>query len=147
MPEPTPETLAVFEQAVRALLSAFDVDQPPVPLELILQRPRPNMWRQVNLSELSLSFIDTQQPFGPRMSVARLLARHICRCPWGVEHGLAAYAEDQEAVHALARAIVMPRAMLEEMPPAQRTLSAISARFEMPERDVCLRLAELGLTT
>jgi hypothetical protein len=145
MPELTAETLALFERAVADLLSAFDVERPPVPLELMLQRPRPNMWREVNLSELSLSFISIEQPFSPRMSVARLLARHMCRCEWGAERGLAPYAEDSEALRALARAIVMPRAMLEEIPATQRTLHFISTRFETPEKDVALRLSELGL--
>jgi hypothetical protein len=145
MTELTPETLALFERAVTDLLSAFDVVRPPVPLELMLQRPRPTMWREVNLSELSISFISVDQPFSPRMSIARLLARHVCRCAWGAERGLARYADDDEALRALARAIVLPRAMLEELPDAQRTLPNISARFEMPEKDVSLRLSELGL--
>lgn len=145
MPEPTAETLALFERAVADLLSAFDVERPPVPLELMLQRPRPNMWREVNLSELSLSFISIEQPFSPRMSIARLLARHMCRCEWGAERGLAPYAEDNEALRALARAIVMPRSMLEEIPVVQRTPRFISTRFETPEKDVALRLSELGL--
>jgi len=145
MTELTPETLALFERAVADLLSAFDVARPPVPLELILQRPRPNMWREVNLSELSLSFINVDQPFSPRMSIARLLARHMCRCAWGAERGLAGYADDNDALRALARAIVMPRAMLQEIPDAQRTSLNISARFEVPEKDAKLRLSELGL--
>ncbi|MCS6870145.1 MAG: hypothetical protein RML95_06050 [Anaerolineae bacterium] len=147
MSEPNAEILALFERAVADLLSAFDVERPPVPVELILQRPRPTMWREVNLSELSLSFISTEHPFSPRMSIARLLARRMCRCDWGAERGLAAFAEDEEALRALARAIVMPRRMLEEMPNAQRTLLNISLRFETPEKDAALRLSELGLTS
>ncbi|PJF35716.1 MAG: hypothetical protein CUN49_09120 [Candidatus Thermofonsia Clade 1 bacterium] len=147
MPEPTAETLALFERAVADLLDAFDVERPPVPLELMLQRPRPSMWREVNLSELSLSFISIDQPFSPRMSIARLLARHMCRCAWGAERGLAPYAENDEALRALARAVVMPRSMLEELPAVQRTTLNLSARFEMPEKDVILRLSELGLAS
>lgn len=145
MAELTVEVLMRFERAVADLLSAFDVVRPPVPLELILQRPRQGMWREVNLSELSLSFISVEQPFSPRMSVARLLARHMCRCEWGAERGLSDFAEDTEALRALARAIVMPRSMLEELPEAQRTSLNISTRFEVPERDAQLRLTELTL--
>ncbi len=147
MPEPmNAETLALFERVVTDLLSAFEVERPPVPLELMLQRPRPTMWQEVKLDELSLSFISLEHPFSPRMSIARLLVRHLCRCAWGAERGLAPYAEDDEAVRALARAIVMPRAMLEALPAAQRTPQNLSARFEAPERDVALRLSELGLS-
>lgn len=147
MPEPTSEVLTLFERVVADLMVAFDVGRPPVPIELMLQRPRPNMWREVNLSELSLSFISIEQPFSPRMSVARLLARHMCRCAWGAARGLAPYADDDDATRALARTIVMPRHMLEEVPEAQRSALNLSTRFEVPEKDATLRLSELGLTT
>lgn len=137
--------LATFERAVNDLMAAFDISRPPVPIELMLQRPRPGMWKEVNLSELSLSFINVSQRYSPRMSVARLLARHICRCEWGLARGLDAYAENDEATRSLARAIIMPRQMLDEGGAASRLVPVLSDKFEMPEDDVERRLRELGL--
>lgn len=137
--------LTIFERAVNDLMVAFDVTRPPVPVELMLQRPRPGMWKEVNLSELSLSFISVNQRYSPRMSVARLLARHICRCEWGATRGLGAYAENDEATRSLARAIIMPRQMLEEGGAASRLVPILSDKFEMPEEDVERRLRELDL--
>ncbi len=137
--------LTIFERAVNDLMVAFDVTRPPVPVELMLQRPRPGMWKEVNLSELSLSFISVNQRYSPRMSVARLLARHICRCEWGATRGLGAYTENDEAMRSLARAIIMPRQMLEEGGAASRLVPILSDKFEMPEEDVERRLRELDL--
>lgn len=140
----TSDSLETFEAAVSDLMTAFDVVRPPVPVELMLQRPRPGMWNEVNLSELSMSFINVMQRHSPRMSVARLLARHVCRSVWGEQHGLHQFADSEDDVRALARAIVMPRAMIAELPPAVCNPLDISSQFEVPEEDARLRLNELG---
>jgi hypothetical protein len=140
-----PKMLDIFETAVRQLIIAFEVERPPVPIELMLKRPKPNMWQEVNLSDLSISFINIKHLHSPRMSVARLLARHMCRSAWGQAQGLAPYSDDEEAVRALARALVMPFSMLAELSFNSRTEIMISSRFEVPEDDVRLRLIELGI--
>jgi hypothetical protein len=78
------------------------------------------------------------------MSVARLLARHICRCAWGIDHHLAPFANSEDDIRLLARAIVMPALLLAQVSLNSRTPLMISARFEVPEEDAYLRLAELG---
>jgi hypothetical protein len=138
------DTLTVFEAAIDELLTAFDVERAPVPVELMLQRPRPGMWREVNLTDLSLSFINVSERFSPRMSVARLLARHISRGEWGAARGLAPYAESEEDIRMLARAIVMPRAFLDALHSEGLDVVTISERLEVPEEDVLQRLEELG---
>src|SRR5260221_14184582 len=80
MPE---EQLVVIETAISDLMTAFDVTDPPIPIEIMLQRPKPGMWKEVNLSELSTAFINVKQRYSPRMSVARLRARLACRSGWG----------------------------------------------------------------
>jgi hypothetical protein len=133
-----------IEKAVSDLMTAFDVTNPPVPVEIMLQRPKAGMWKEVNLSELSTAFINIKQRYSPRMSVSRLLVRMICRCEWGVKRGLAELIKDEDAMRAFARAIMMPHAMLDVLPIASRTPITISMRFEVPEEDARLRLEELG---
>jgi hypothetical protein len=140
----TSDTLSLFEVAVGDLMVAFDVKRPPVPVELILQRPRPGMWNEVNLSELSTTFITIKERYSPRMSVARLLARHLCRCVWGASHYLAPFADSEDDIHVLARAIVMPASLLAQVSLSSRAPLIISDRFEVPEEDARLRLVELG---
>ncbi len=136
--------LEAIERAVSDLMAAFDVSNPPVPVEIMLQRPKAGMWKEVNLSELSTAFINIKQRYSPRMSVSRLLVRMICRCEWGVQRGLADLIKDEDGMRAFARAIMMPHAMLESLPVASRTPITISMRFEVPEEDARLRLEELG---
>ena len=144
MPNRPSGILDVFEAEVDDLLAAFDVEKPPVPVELILQRPRLGMWREVNLGDLSLSFITVTDPFSPRMAVARLLARYMCGSRWGETHGLRRYADSDDEVRALARAVIMPRGMIVALGVEQHTPLDISARFEVPEADARQRLLDLG---
>lgn len=139
------ETLTLIEVAVNDLMIAFDVTTPPVPVEIILQRPKAGMWKEINLSELSGAFIRVGQRYSPRMSIARLLVRYILRSEWGAQHGLLAIGQDEKSLHALSRAILIPRSMI-----ASEAISyhpgVISTRFEIPEDDARLRLIEMGLT-
>src|SRR5947207_1033477 len=127
------DQLAIIEAAINDLLTAFDVFDPPVPVEIMLQRPKAGMWKEVNLSELSTAFINIRQRYSPRMSVARLLARMACRSDWGEQRKLAEIGNSDEGMRALARAILMPKVMLDKLAPASRTPIAISMRFEVPE--------------
>jgi hypothetical protein len=140
----TSDTLAQIEAAVNDLLTAFDVITPPVPVEIMLQRPKAGMWKEVNLSELSAAFINVRQRFSPRMSIARLLVRHILRSDWAASRNLAPLLNDDEAIRAFARAILMPRALLAGKT-ASRDPAVLSTRFELPEDDVILRLNDLGI--
>ncbi len=138
------EIAELLETIVSDLTAAFDVTTPPMPVEIMLQRPKVGMWKEVNLSELSTAFINVKHRYSPRMSIARLLARHICRSEWGVTRELAPLVDNSAAIHAFARAMLMPRAMLEALNDSNPTLLALSTRFEVPEEDVRLRLIDLG---
>jgi len=135
----------VIEKAVTALLSAFDVPTPPVPVEIMLQRPKAGMWKEINLSELSTTFINVKQRHSPRMSVARLVARYACASDWGTQNKVQSLVASDEAIRAFARAILMPRRMLEAMPVSSRIPSVIGMRFEVPDEDARQRLLDLGL--
>ncbi|NJL93678.1 MAG: hypothetical protein HC915_08070 [Anaerolineae bacterium] len=137
-----PELLQTIESAVEAMLAAFDVDRPPVPVELMLQRPREGLWPEIDLAEMSATFLHLHDRYAPRMSVVRLLARNVARSPWGYAHGLASLADDSEQVNAFARAIILPQRFLDAPTPAD--LAALSDRFEVPENDVLMRLDDLG---
>jgi hypothetical protein len=139
-------TPGLFDAVVAELISAFDVERAPVPVELMLKRPRPGMWQEPNLGDLSLSFIQLSSPFSPRMSIARLLARHLCGCPWGEARGLRRDHTDDE-IRYLARAILMPAAMVAALPESQRDPLDLSVRFEVPEPDALARLQDLGYGT
>src|SRR5512135_2596767 len=131
MSQLNPEQADLIENVVSALITAFDIHNPPIPVELMLQRPRPGMWKEVNLSELSTAFINIKQRYSPRMSVSRLLVRMITRYEWGSQRGLDHLIKTEEDMRALARAIMMPHAMLDVLPIASRTPITISMRFEV----------------
>ena len=138
------DQLTVIEAGVKDLMSVFDVSGPPVPVEIMLQRPKAGMWKEINLSELSTAFINIKQRYSPRMSVARLLARNVCRSEWGTSRHLDTIGGTDDGLRALARAILMPRSMIEALAPTGRTPIAMSMRFEVPEDDARTRLQELG---
>lgn len=133
-----------IENAVEEILDAFDVDHPPVPVELMLRNPPNGMWDGFDLTELSATFLSLSDRFAPRMSVVRLLARNIARSQWGQERELLPVLDDADLIRYLARALVMPKRMVAVFEP--RTPSAMSTRFEVPEQDVEARLKDLGYT-
>lgn len=133
-----------FETIVNELMALFDVEEPPIPVELMLRRPPEGMWPEVDLAELSASFIDLSDRYAPRMSVVRLLARHVARCEWGQERGLDFVLESREAAYRFARAIIMPRNMLVPMLEEEQPTRVLSSHFEVPEEDVVQRAADLG---
>lgn len=141
--------LKQLEHIAEEVLHIFDIDHPPIPIEIMLQRPKPNMWEEVNITELSVGFLRTGGPFAPRMSLARLLARHILHSPWGDEHGLDELLKDdktEEGLRSFARMLIMPAPMVRGLSLVARNPASMSAHFEVPEEDARLRLREVGLT-
>lgn len=138
------EQRSLIEAAIVDLMDAFDVTEPPIPVEIMLQRPKAGMWKEVNLSELSTAFINVKQRYSPRMSVARLLARHVVRSEWGNQRKLHDVGSTEDGVRELARAILMPQNMLDRLTSSNRTPMTVSMRFEVPEDDARQRLLDLG---
>jgi hypothetical protein len=137
------ELADLIEHTVDELLNIYDIDRPPVPVELMLQRPREGMWKEIDLSEMSASFLNLFDRYAPRMSAVRFLARTVARSEWGKDRGLDGLLTNPDALRRLARAIIMPKAFLEDDQVADKT--AISLRFEVPEEDAEERLNDLGL--
>jgi hypothetical protein len=137
-------TLDQMEEAAQEIMDAFDVDQPPVPIELMLERPRDGLWPRADLAELTSSFLVMTDRYSPRMSVARLLARHIARSEWGVNHGLAPIFHSKNLTNTFARVLMMPRKMVEHALESGQSEVALVNRFEVPENDYMIRMEDLG---
>ena len=139
------DELNKLESIASELLKIFGVEKPPVPIEAILQNPKEGMWEEVNVSQLTGSFLSIKDRFSPRMSLARLLARHLVMCDWGEERGVADLINrDEERMRAFARMLIMPRDMIKSLNAGMRNPVAISLQFEVPEEDAELRLEQLA---
>jgi 16S rRNA (guanine966-N2)-methyltransferase len=134
---------ARLETVAQELMDAFKIVAPPIPIESMLQRPAEEMWEEVDISQLSSSFLNISQSYSPRMSLARLLARHVVNCPWGAERELTGLDRDENKLYRFARMLVMPASMVIQLTPTARTPHLVSVHFEVPETDAQLRLQEL----
>lgn len=133
-----------LEAATRELLHACDIHAPPVPVETMLQNPPPGMWENVDINQLSGTFLVLKDQYSPRMSLARLLARYVAGSGWGASRGLYDIViGDDDHLRIFARMLIMPRDMIESLTPATRNAIAISDEFEVPEADAQARLDEL----
>ncbi|MBL8131167.1 MAG: hypothetical protein JNL42_04860 [Anaerolineae bacterium] len=137
------ELLRTLERSVSELIDVFAVNAPPVPVERMLQDPRPGMWREIDISQISTGFLKITSPYSPRMSLARFLARMIAQCEWGQVRGVPNMNDDVTLYQQFARMIVMPARMIEELRPDARTPQIMSVYFEVPEEDVRRRLEDL----
>jgi hypothetical protein len=133
-----------MERTIDELMETYRVAGPPVPIEAMLQNPLENMWDEVDISLVSGSFMAMGDPYVPRMSFARVLARHLVNSAWGAERGLSTYKDDPRSISTLARVIIMPRSMLERLAPSARNAHTLSGHFEAPFKDAALRLEEIA---
>jgi len=135
---------AKLEMVVIELMRLYEIRQPPIPIEAMLQNPRVNMWDEVDVHQLSSGFFRTDDKFAPRMSVARLLAKHIIWSDWGKERQLDELLENDELLNMFTRILVMPSPMVFMLTPSSRVAYTFSIHFEVPESEVILRMRELG---
>jgi hypothetical protein len=139
--------LGQLEAIASELIKTFEIQNPPIPIEIMLQRPKPDMWEEVDITELSVGFLKTGGHFSPRMSLARLLARHIIHSDWGKQRGLQEIFKqdkDETMLKAFARMLIMPADMVKALSPGARTPITMSMHFEVPEDDARLRLKEVA---
>lgn len=132
-----------LETIASELITTFEIISPPIPIESMLQHPKPDMWEEVDITKLSGGFLSIKETYSPRMSLARLLARHIVSSDWGKERGMFAMIRTDEDLHAFARMLIMPQAMVKALSSGARTPTTMSLHFEVPEEDARLRLNEL----
>ena len=133
-----------LETVATELLDTFEIGSPPVPIETMLQYPKADMWREVDINQLSGSFISVKEHYSPRMSLARLLARHVVSSAWGKQRGLFELRQDDSSIRAFARMLIMPVGMVKALSAGARTPTTMSMHFEVPEDDARLRLDELA---
>lgn len=133
-----------LEAITQELCDIFEVYAPPIPIELMLRRPQQDMWEEVDVNNLSGSFMSVKERYSPRMSLARLLARHIALSPWGEQHNLATLMNDEMLLNTFARMLVMPREMVLGLTSSMKNPKAMSNHFEVPESDAQERLIELA---
>jgi hypothetical protein len=138
------DTREELEKLAHEIVETFNIVMPPVPIAHMLKNPRPGMWDELDISQLSGTFLSIKEHFSPRMSMARMLVRHIALSPWGQTHGLAGLLEDDEALRAFARMLIMPRDMVVALSGSARNPTTMSMRFEVPEDDARQRLQELA---
>lgn len=135
--------LVHLETVAEELMAAFSITAPPIPIERILQNPQSDMWDDVDLSRLSGSFLKLTESYSPRMSLARMLARHVASCGWGAARGLSSLDRDEAKLYSFARMLVMPANMVMQLNETARTPHLIGTYFEVPEEDARVRLKEL----
>ncbi len=132
-----------LEAIVQEICGIFDVYAPPVPVELMLQKPPDGLWEEVDVSQLSGSFLSIKERYSPRMSMARLLSRHIAVSPWGAERSVNTIIDDTDSVNRFARMLMMPEDMVTALTSSKRNPKAMSLHFEVPEDDARQRMLEL----
>lgn len=135
--------LEKLETIAAELIAEFEIHSAPVPIETILQNPKDGMWEKVDITQLSGSFLSLKERYSPRMSIARLLARHLATCLWGRERGLFELLREGDNLNNFARMLIMPRPIVEHVSSAARNPKTMSLQFEVPEDDVRIRLDEI----
>lgn len=132
-----------LEAIATEICETFEVYSPPVPVELMLQQPLADMWEEVDITQLSGAFLSFKDRYSPRMSLARLLVRHIAASDWGASKGLHVLIEDQDRQVDFARMVMMPAEMVQSLTSSQRNPKTMSMHFEVPEEDARQRLYSL----
>jgi hypothetical protein len=138
------DDLARLEKIAQELVEAFEIHAPPVPIESMLQHPKEGMWDKIDINQLSGTFLSFKSKYSPRMSMARMLARHVASSKWGISRGvLEIMRKDETHIRAFARMIVMPQEMVKGLSAGARNPVAMSMQFEVPEDDARQRLQEV----
>lgn len=133
-----------LELIAEEVIKTFEINSPPIPIEKMLQHPKPDMWKDLDISQISVNFLKVTDYYSPRMSLARLLARQLCASQWGLRRSLDAIWGDEIKLHRFTRMLVMPSSMIMELTLTARTPSIMSVHFEVPLDDARLRLEELN---
>lgn len=136
--------ISKLESIATEVIETFDIKAPPIPIESMLQHPKPDMWQEVDIAKLSGGFLSVKDIYSPRMSLARLLARHIANSEWGKTHELREIVKDEDQIYAFARMLIMPMGMVKALSSGARAPTTMSFHFEVPEEDARLRLVELA---
>jgi hypothetical protein len=142
-----PSEYKQLEMVVDELVEVYLITGPPIRVEQILQRPKPGMGDAWQPSKMSSSFIEPRKPFGPRMALARWLARQVASSPWGVDRKMDQILTDEERIHIFARILLMPRPMVMALQKESRTVETLTNHFQVPPEEAEMRLDEINFYT
>ena len=134
-----------LEALATELIAAFEITSPPVPVESMLNNPKEGigMWQSVDMSRLSGSFMSLKSLYSPRVSIARMLARHVMASEWGKTRNTETLLNGKEALQTFARMLLMPKDMVTGLTRSGRNPTTMSIQFEVPEDDARVRLQEI----
>ncbi len=137
---------ATVIRLAKALLQHYDVAEPPVPVEQMLQEP-PAGLDGVDPSQISTIVEHGLYSYEPRLAMARLLYRVIARSmtakeTLGVDVSLSVSYAD---VKSFARYLLMPALWIRRLAELDLSVDEMSAYLQVPSYAVVTRLAELGL--
>lgn len=133
-----------LEEIAEEICEAFEVYAPPIPIELMLQKPGDGLWEEIDVGKLSGTFMSFTHRYSPRMSFSRLLVRHIAASDWGKERGVDAILGNETMLNIFARMLLMPKEMVTGLTSTMRNPQTLSIRFEVPESDARERLIDLS---
>ena len=147
--EPTsaipPETRARINRLVNALLERYQVTEPPVPIERMLQHPLNGLW-EAHPSQISFILGHGIYRYAPRLAEARLLYRMLSDSVAAREAGFdTPWPASRRAIKYFARCLLMPEEWMRALPQLERTPDAISETFQVTSYDAIIRMTELGL--
>lgn len=138
----TEEDKRRIENQADTILSHYDFNKPPVPVERILREPPEDLLESVDLADLSLVFGMGEHRYEYRMAVARLLYREICRqqAAAGVK-----LPYSTEASRYFAAALLIPRDWIQRATLwPWNNLRKLSDTYQVPDYAMAARLAQLG---
>ena len=133
-----------LELIANEVIMAFEIKAPPIPIESMLQHPKPDMWEDLNPNQITSGFVISKGPYTTRMSLARYLARHILDSAWGEKHDIGLAIQSNDDIRAFARMLIMPLPMVKALSEDARAPAMMSHHFEVPEADAQQRLIELA---
>ena len=140
-----PETRARINRLVTALLERYQVAEPPVPIERMLQQPFDSLW-EPHPSQISFILGHGMYRYAPRLAEARLLYRMLSESVSTRQAGLdVPWPVPRRAIKYFARCLLMPEDWVRALPATDRTPDALSELFQVTSYDALIRLAELGL--
>lgn len=137
----SPEEQKRIEELSIRIVSNYDFNRPPIPVEKILSDP-PEGLTSVDISDLSLVFGIGEHRYEYRMAMARLLYREICRTS---ESWKESFPYSNDAARYFAASLLVPAKWA--LKAAKRpfiSLQQLSEDFQVPDYAMASRLVQLG---
>lgn len=139
---PTSAEIQRLDALAQKILDTYNLNQPPVPIEMILQHPPKELLPAVDITDLSLVFGIGEHRYEYRVAIARLLYRELCRHKNELQETLPC---TNDAARYFAAALLIPAEWaLKYIRRPLVNLQQISETFQVPEYMMASRLAQMG---